>query len=101
MYVYSEVRLRNVVANQHQGFIQSAGGPGIPSPSHNFPYPEILKLSRVIIFAIYMSLNVSVCHQNVWKFCPRLRQKQSERYINSKCSWGGGGGMGHTPRPPY
>ena len=57
MYVYSEVRLRNVVANQHQGFILSAGGPGIPSPSHNFPYPEIL--SRVIIFAIFMSLNVS------------------------------------------
>ena len=56
--------------------------------SHNFPYPEILKLSMVIILAIYMLLNVSMCHQNVRKFCPRLCQKQSERYINSKFSWG-------------
>ena len=51
------------------------GGPGIPPPP-----PEILKLSMVIILAIYMLLNISMCHQNVvWKFCPRLRQKQSER----------------------
>ena len=64
-------------------------------PSHNFPYPEILKLSMVIILAIYMLLNVSMCHQNVRKFCPRLHQKQSERYINSKFSWGG-----MPPDPP-
>ena len=48
----------------------------IPPP----PPPEILKLCMVIILAIYMLLNISMCHQNVvWKFCPRLRQKQSER----------------------
>ena len=76
------------------------GGRGLefpPGPSHDFPYPEILKLSMVIILAIYMLLNVSMCHQNVWKFCPRLHQKQSERYINSKFSWRGGG---HAPIPP-
>ena len=56
------------------------GGAGIP-PIHSFPYPEILKLSMVIILAIYMLLNVSMCHQNVLKFWPRLRQKQSKRYI--------------------
>ena len=50
------------------------GGGGL-----EFPPPEILKLSMVIILAIYMLLNISMCHQNVWKFCPRLRQKQSER----------------------
>ena len=44
-----------------------------------------------------MLLNISMCHQNVWKFCPRLRQKQSERYINSKFSWREGG---MPPDPP-
>ena len=74
------------------------GGPEIsPPPSHNFPYPEILKLSMVIIIAIYMLLNVSMCHQNVRKFCPRLRQKRSERYINIP---GGGGGGSMPPDPP-
>ena len=59
------------------------GGAGISPP----PPPEILKLSMVIILAIYVLLNISMCHQNVWK--PRLRQKQSERYItSSKFSWG-------------
>ena len=54
------------------------GGPGIPPP-------EILKLGMVIIvvpsiLAICMLLDISMCHQNVvWKVCPRLRQKQSER----------------------
>ena len=70
-----------------QGFIQRLGGPGI-SPPPNFPYPEILKLSMVIILAIYMLLNASMCHQNVRKFCPRLHQKQSKRYIDSNFSWG-------------
>ena len=42
--------------------------------------PEILKLSMIIISAIYMLLNISMCHQNVvWKFCPRLHKKQSDR----------------------
>ena len=72
------------------------GGGDLESPpSHNFPYPEILKLSMVIIIVIYMLLDISMCHQSVWKFCPRLRQK---RYIISKFSWGGGGGM--PPDPP-
>ena len=65
---------------QCQGFIQrgeGGGGWNFPPPP---PPPEILKLSVVIILAIYMLLNISMCHQNVvWKFCPRLRQKQSER----------------------
>ena len=43
--------------------------------SHNFPYPEILKLSMVIILAIYMLLNIYVS-SNVQKFHPRLHQKQ-------------------------
>ena len=77
-----------------QGFIQGGGGGGI-SPPATIPPPEILKLSIVIILAIYMLLNISMCHQNVWKFCPRLRQKQSERYTRSNFSWGG-----HAPRPP-
>ena len=80
-----------------QGFIQKGGGAGIPPPpiSHNFPYPEILKLSMVIILAI-LHVTERMCHQNVWKFCPRLHEKQSERYINSKFSLGGG----MPPDPP-
>ena len=35
-----------------QGLIQKRGGLEFP-PSHNFPYPEILKLSMVIIFTCY------------------------------------------------
>ena len=79
---------------QRQGFIQSGGGPGIPPslpPSHNFSYPEILKLSMVIILAI-------MCHQNVWKFCPRLQMKQSWRYNKFKIFMGGGGGA--CPQTP-
>ena len=81
-------RLYTVAMDSPQaGFHMGEGdGPGIPPPpppGHNFPYPEILKLSMVIILAI-------MCHQNVRKFCPRLRQKQSERYINSKFFLGGG-----------
>ena len=71
-------RMSKVLNLGDQGFIQ---GPwNSPPLSYNFLYPEILKLSMVIILAIYMLLNVSMCHQNVvWKFCPRLHQKQSER----------------------
>ena len=58
------------------------GGGGDPWNSPQ-SYPEILKLSMVIILAVYMLLNISMCHQNVWKVCPRLRQKQSERYIEA------------------
>ena len=68
------------------------GGLEFPPPSHNFPPPppppqKILKLSMVIIIS-YLHVTEHMCHQNVCKFCPRLRQKQSERYINSKFSWG-------------
>ena len=75
----------------HARFHTEGRGAGIPPPppSHNLPNPEILKLSMVIILAICMLLNVSMCHQNVRKFCPRLHQKQSERYINSKFFWRG------------
>ena len=60
-----------------------SGGLEFPPP----PPPEILKLSMVIIVVpsilaiqFYMLLDISMCHQNVvWKVCPRLRQKQSER----------------------
>ena len=81
------------------GFHTEGGGAlEFVPPSHNFPYQEILKLSMVIILAIYMLLNVSMCHQNVRKFCPKLCQKQSERYINF-LGGGGGGGGGYVPRP--
>ena len=48
------------------------------------PPPEILKFSTVVIVVpsilAIMLLDISMCHQNVvWKVCPRLRQKQSER----------------------
>ena len=48
---------------------------------------------EVIILTIYMLLNMIMCHQNVWKFCPRLRQKQSDRmyiFLGGAC-----------PRPPH
>ena len=71
-----------------QGFIQRRGGPwNFPPPVTIFPTPEILKLSMV---TMYMLLDISMSHQNVRKFCPKLHQKQSERYINSNFSWGGG-----------
>ena len=62
------------------------GGLEFPPPPPPHP-PEILKLSMVIIVVpsilaiqFYMLLDISMCHQNVvWKVCPRLRQKQSER----------------------
>ena len=56
------------------------GGPGIPPPA---TLPRNLEIEYGYILAI-------MCHQNVWKFCPRLCQKQSERYINSRFSFGGG-----------
>ena len=64
------------------------GGAGIPPPptQPQFPPPRNLEIE----YGYYIS-----CHQNVWKFCPRLHQKQSERYINSKFSWGG-----MPPDPP-
>ena len=74
------------------------GGLEFSPPSHSFPYPEIMKLSMVIILAIHVTERKY--HQNVRKFCPRLCQKQSERCINSKFSWGGGGGGGVPPDPP-
>ena len=65
-------------------FLGGAWGRGYPPPP-----PEILKLSIVIIvvpsiiaisFYMLLDVHVSMCHQNVvWKVCPRLRQKQSER----------------------
>ena len=64
------------------------------------PLPkEILKLSMVIILAIYMLLNISMCHQNVvWNFVPDCVRSNLR---GCKFSWGGGGGGGgHAPRPP-
>ena len=44
--------INETIYGVNQGFIQGegGGGPGIPppTPSHKFPYPEILKLSMVI-----------------------------------------------------
>ena len=61
-----------------QGFIQrggGGGGGGLESPPrHNFLYPEILKLSMVIMLAIYMLLNICVIKMF--------------------------GHLGHAPRPP-
>ena len=63
------------------GFHTEGGALELPIP------PETLKLSMVIIVVLsilaiqfYMLLNIRMCHQNVvWKVCPRLCQKQSER----------------------
>ena len=65
------------MAHSQYHMLHRGGGGGLESSS--LP-PEILKLNMIIILAIYMLLNVGMCHQNiVWKFCPRLHQKQSER----------------------
>ena len=46
------------------------GGLEFPLPP---PPPEILKLSMVVILAIYMLLNISMCHLNVvWKFLSQI-----------------------------
>ena len=58
----------SILFYQHMQGFKQRGLEFPPVPSHNFPYPEILKLSMVIILAIYMLLNVSMCHQNVQKF---------------------------------
>ena len=46
--------------------------PPPPPPSHNFANPEILKLSMVTILAIYILLNVSMCHVRKFCFCENL-----------------------------
>ena len=49
------------------------GGAGI-SP------PQNLEIEYGYYCGLIMLLDISMCHQNVvWKVCPRLRQKQSER----------------------
>ena len=68
----------------YAGFHTEGGAlelPPLPIP------PETLKLSMVIIVVLsilaiqfYILLDIHMCHQNVvWKVCPRLHQKQSER----------------------
>ena len=44
-----------------------------PPPGHNFIYPEILKLSMVIILAIYMLLNICIIKMfgNFVPYCVR------------------------------
>ena len=71
--VEAEVRSSSVSGSVCKTFVQSILESGIPPP------PEILKLSMVFILAICMLLDISMCHQSVWKFYPRLCQKQSER----------------------
>ena len=96
-----------------RSFIQSGlwggGGGGLEFPPARIPppsSPEILKLSTVIIgvpsiLACYMLLDISMYHQNVWKVCPKLHQKQSERSKFGIFLGGGGGGGGErAPRPP-
>ena len=67
------------------GFHTEGEGLEFPPPPPP-PPPEILKLSMVIIVVpsvlanqFYILLDISMCHQNVRKVCPRLCQKQSER----------------------
>ena len=65
----------------------------------NFPSQPQFSLPRNLeigygYYIIYYLLNISTCHQNVCKFCPRLHQKWSERYTKLKFSWGG-----NAPRP--
>ena len=49
-----------------------------------------LSLPRNLEIEYISYLHVTECKYVSSKCCPRLRQKQSERYINSKFSWGGG-----------
>ena len=66
-----------------------------PSPQPQFSLPRNLEIEYgYYISYLHVTECISMCHQSVWKFCPRLHQKQFERYINSKFSWGGG-------MPPY
>ena len=60
---------------------------------------EILKLSMVIILAIYMLLDISMCYRNVvvWKGCPRNNLRGFEFNILI----GGGGGMPSDPPSRY
>ena len=74
------------------------GGAGIPSQPQ-FSLPRNLEIE----YGYYLHVTERMCHQNVRKFCPRWGQKQSERYINSRFSWGGegrGGSGGHAPQTP-
>ena len=64
------------------------GGPEISPPQPQFSLPRNLEIEYGYYIS-YLHVSERMCHQNVWKFCPRLRQKQSERHINSKFSWGG------------
>ena len=77
---------------------ERGGGAGIPSQPQ-FSLPRNLEIE----YGYYLHVTERMCHQNVRKFCPRWGQKQSERYINSRFSWGGegrGGSGGHAPQTP-
>ena len=83
--------------------VSHRGGPGIPPPPT--PQPQIsLPRNLEIEYGYYLHVTERkyVSSNVVRKFCPRLCQKQSERYINSKFPWGGGGGGGGgmPPDPP-
>ena len=61
MYKIEQVRiiafLKNLIHHARVSYRRGGegGGAGIPPlPSHNFPYPEILKLSMVIIIISYL-----------------------------------------------
>ena len=86
---------RRYIACTHQGSIQRVGTWNFPPPpSHNFPYPEFLKLNMVIILAIYMLLNLSMCHQNVRKFLSQIASEVIWEVYEIKLFLGE-----HAPRP--
>ena len=59
------------------------GGLEFPLPP---PPPEILKLSMVVILAIYMLLNISMCHLNVvWKFLSQIAIWEDVRFLLPSC----------------
>ena len=61
-----------IIVSQLVSRVSYRGGGAWNSPplSHNFPYPEILKLSMVIILAIYMLLNISTVIKMFGNFVP-------------------------------
>ena len=64
-----------------QGFIQRGGGPGTPPPRNlQIEYGYYCGAINIGYLILHVIGRTCICHQNVvWKVCPRLCQKQSER----------------------
>ena len=70
---------RSLRAGGFQGFIQRERGGGGLESLPPLP-PRNLEIEYGYYYISCLHVTEHMCHQNVvWKFCPRLRQKQSER----------------------